>query len=268
MTTSTDYFKEGMLSEAISELGSELSSKPNDMIKRAFLAELLCISGDLERADAQLDVLVTLEPDKALTIGTWRQLIRAATTRREVYDNGRTPDVVDDPTNRIKSLLATHISMREGDQTAVAQQTLELENNREPCAAVVNGNVVDDIRDLDDLSAGILEVMATNGMYYWVDFTQICSLEFEAPQRPLDLLWRKASIILHKGTEGEVFIPSIYATPTDDNEALLARKTEWLESSGLVRGVGQRNYLAGDEVISLMDIENIEFMSSPVAMTG
>jgi len=268
MTTSTSYYKQGMLTEAISELGSELSFKPNDAIKRAFLAELLCITGDLERADAQLDVLMTLEPEKALTIGIWRQLIRAAVTRKEVFEDGRSPDVVDDPTSRIKTLLSTHVSLRDDDTKAVTQQTIELENSREPCSAMVNGNAVEDIRDLDDLSAGILEVMATNGMYYWVDFSQISSLEFATPERPLDLLWRKASIVLHKGTEGEVFIPAVYATPTDDNEALLGRKTEWLETGGLVRGIGQRNFLAGDEVLSLMDIETIEFSSSAVAMTG
>jgi len=268
MTTSTEYYKKGMLSEAISELGRELSEKPNDAVKRAFLAELLCISGDLERADAQLDVLVTLEPEKALTIGTWRQLIRAAKTRKEVYNNGRMPDVVDEPTDRIQGLLSMHLSLRESDDKAVSQQTIELENNREACIATVNGKIVDDLRDLDDLCAGVLEVMATNGLYYWVDFAQISSLEFEAPQRPLDLLWRKASIVLHKGTEGEVFIPTIYATPTDDSDALLGRKTDWLEEGGLVRGVGLRNLLAGDEVLPILDIESIEFTISSVAMTG
>jgi len=268
MTTSTSYYQKGMLSEAISELGNELSSKPNDAVKRAFLAELLCITGDLERADAQLDVLATLEPDKALTIGTWRQLIRAAKTRKEVYESGRSPDVVDEPTSRIKTLLSTQISLRENDTKSVESLTLDLENGREPCAAIVNGKNVDDLRDLDDLCAGVLEVMATNGMYYWVDFSQISLLEFEPPERALDLLWRKATIVLHKGTEGEVFIPSIYATPTEDSEALLGRKTDWIETGGLVRGIGQRNLLAGDQVLSILDIENIEFLSNSVAMTG
>lgn len=268
MTTSNNYYQQGMLSEAITELGKELSSKPNDAVKRAFLAELLCITGELERADAQLDILVTLEPEKALTIGTWRQLIRAAKTRKEVYENGRSPDVIDEPTERIKALLSTQMSIRENDDQSVVQQTLELENSREPCAAIVNGKTVDDLRDLDDLCAGVLEVMATNGKYYWVDFTQISLLEFESPKRPLDLLWRKASIILHKGTEGEVFIPSIYAIPTDDSDALLGRKTDWVETGGLVRGMGQRNWLAGDQVLPIMDVENIEFISGSVAMTA
>lgn len=267
MTTSKEYYQQGKLSQAISELGKELTSKPNDAVKRAFLAELLCITDDLDRADAQLDILASLEPEKALTIGTWRQLIRAAKTRKEVYEDGRTPDVIDEPTSRIKTLLNTQISLRENDDQSVKQLTIELENNREPCAAIVNGETVEDLRDLDDLCAGVLEVMATNGMYYWVDFSQISSLEFEAPERPLDLLWRKASIVLHKGTEGEVFIPSIYATPTDDSEALLGRKTDWLETGGLVRGLGQRNWLVGDQVLPIMELESIEFTSNAVAMS-
>lgn len=268
MTTVNDYYQQGNLTQAIRELSKELAVKPSDAAKRAFLVELLCIKGDLERADDQLDILASLEPDKVLTTGTWRQLIRAAQMRKEVYEKGRTPDVVDDPTSRIKSLLNIQIGLRENDIESVEGQTKDLENGRESCSAIVNGTMVDDVRDLDDTCAGVLEVMATNGQYFWVDFSQISTLEFEPPKRPLDILWRKASIVLHKGTEGEVFIPSIYATPTDDEEALLGRKTEWIEDGGLVRGIGQRNLLVGDQSVPIMEIESIEFTIDAAAMTG
>ncbi len=259
MTTANSYYQQGNLPFAIRELGRELSKNPNDAAKRTFFAELLCISGDLERADAQLDTLASLEPEKALTIGTWRQLIRAAKARKDVYEHGRTPELVDDATEQIKCLLNTQISLRENDITSAEAQTREMENSRNPCAAVVNGTNVDDVRDLDDTCSGMLEVMAANGQYYWVDFSQISTLEFEPPERPLDLLWRKASIVLRNGTEGEVFVPSIYATPTEDDEALLGRRTDWLDESGLVRGLGQRNWLAGDQAIPILEIESIEF---------
>lgn len=258
MKTAKEYYEQGDLKEALSTVSKELTEKPGDISKRAFYVELLCIDGELEKADRQLDIMTTLDTSSVLIIGKWRQLIRAAQSRKDVYHDGSTPEVIDTPTERIKTLLEVQLVLREGDEEKVTQKTHDLENTRLPYAAIVNGNKVSDVRDIDDSCAGILEVYGTNGKYYWIDFSQIKLLEFSPPERPIDLIWRKAEIVLHNGTEGEVYIPSIYMTEKDV-ASKLGRKTEWQETGGMVQGIGQRSWLSGDEALSIMELEKVVF---------
>ena len=55
--TSTELFRAGRLNEAVQALGAELRNDPTDVKRRTFLFELLCFSGEYDRAGKQLDVL-------------------------------------------------------------------------------------------------------------------------------------------------------------------------------------------------------------------
>ncbi|MBI3898979.1 MAG: SciE type virulence protein [Gammaproteobacteria bacterium] len=268
MTTAKTFYEQGDLDAAIAVLSEELRNKPGDSAKRAFLAELLCFNNDLERADKQVSMLGSLNPGAMLTAGTWRQLIRAAQARNDVYQKGAAPEVVDSPTPTIQQQLSILLSLREGNIAAAAEKAVALEGSRKPWQPVINGIPTDDVRDLDDTSAGILEVLASNGKYFWIDVQQIRELQIAKPERPLDLLWRKATMILHSGSEGDVFIPTLYSMPAVDADTRVGRKTEWVEQGGIVRGVGQRMWLVGDEALSLGDIQTVNAEQTVEAVAG
>lgn len=252
-------YRSGDLAAAIAAGAEELRHVPADLAKRAFYAELLCLQGQFERADRQLETLLSLEPKTLVTVGTWRQLLRAASARADVFERGALPEVIGEPSARVRGLLAILLALREGRPAEAAAQAQALEAARPAVPCRVNGEPVEDLRDVDDLSAGILELLASNGKYFWVELGQIRSLRFFPPQRPLDLLWRRAEIVLASGTEGEVFVPAVYATASDDPEALLGRRTDWQDCGGLVRGIGQRLWLAGEEALPLAEIDAVEF---------
>ncbi|MEX0585354.1 MAG: type VI secretion system accessory protein TagJ, partial [Pirellulales bacterium] len=97
---------------------------------------------------------------------------------------------------------------------------------------------------------------------YWIGWDQMERIEFHAPESPFDLLWRRTHMEVKNGPDGEVFLPATYVdTPTAANDALrLGRATDWRgEEENLVRGVGQRTLLVGDDDRSLMEIQLIEF---------
>ncbi|VAW45393.1 Protein of avirulence locus ImpE [hydrothermal vent metagenome] len=251
-----DCYLEGNLTAAISAISEEISNEPNNANKRAFLVELLCFNGDFDRADKQLNALVILDPSVALSVGTWRQLIRAAQTRYDVYESGAIPEVIEAPTPRIQDSLALLLALRENrtDDCAKLISKIDSKPNHEYS---INNQLVNGLRDLDDINAGIFEVMASNGKYFWVDFSQVIELHFSPPERPLDLLWRKATISLINGTEGEVFIPSIYHGSKNDDAMKLGKKTDWVEHNSVINGQGLRTWLVGDEDLSIMDITSI-----------
>ena len=102
-----DLFRRGHLAEALAAAGSVVKRAPNDVGTRLLLAELLLFSGEFERADAVVAAVEALDPDTALTVAEFRQLIRAETARREVFEAGRLPDFVGGPAPDQEAALAS-----------------------------------------------------------------------------------------------------------------------------------------------------------------
>ena len=59
----------------------------------------------------------------------------------------------------------------------------------------------------------------------------------------------------------EVFTPVLYAgTAVDgDSQLKLGRGTDWRETGGVTRGIGQKTYLLGDADRTVMELKEIEF---------
>lgn len=269
MATAHTLYREGKLQEAIEQALQEVREQPGDAAARAFLAELLCIQGDFERADNQLNTLVTLEPASLLMVNTWRQLIRASQSRKDVYEQSAIPDVIELPSPRIENALALLLALKENSAEAISECLAKVDANTpedDQSPFTVNGERVW-LRDLDDVNAGILEVMGANGKYFWVDYNDIRELQLHAPERPLDVIWRKATLVLSNGTEGEVFVPAIYPNLAGhelNDQQQLGLATDWLEQGEVMRGQGLRNWLAGEEVLSINELENVSWLACEV----
>ena len=257
MTTSLEHFSAGRLNAAIDGATATLRDQPANTDARSLLAELLCIRGDFERAEQQLTTLVDFSPDRGEEITAWRGLLHAARARMDVFDNGAAPALTGPATERIRNLLAALMAWRDGAADS-AERYEVLETERVPWSATVDGTPVPDVRELDDRMAGILDVMTTQGEYLWIDVGDIASLDPAPRRRPLDAAWRPAHLTLRDGFSGRVYLPIIYPTATDDEASLLGQRTDWQESHGVVMGVGQRCWLAGDNVIPLGEIGAVE----------
>jgi type VI secretion system protein ImpE len=256
-----EYYQAGQLKEAVTAATEEVKKHPNDFARRLFLAELLCISGDLERADKHLDVLGHQDPQAIPAMQVFRQLVRAEQVRQDFYNEGRVPDFLGQPSTTIRLLLEASIALREGKPGEAASLLAQVEEQRPRVSGTCDGTAFHDLRDLDDLNAPILEVYTTAGKYFWVPLDAIESIEFRPPARPRDLLWRRAHLIVRDGPDGEVYLPALYAGSHKDPEdrVRLGRVTDWKGSDGEpVRGVGQRTWLVGEEARPILEIESIE----------
>lgn len=262
---SKELFDSGNLKEAISEVSTEIRSKPNDTDSRGFLCELLCFAGDLERADKQLETIGHQAPDSIMGISMFRQLIRGETARRDFFVEGRLPEFLADPPDHVRDLMQASIALREGDVDGAAALARKSEENRPQLSGECGGAAFDDFRDVNDLTAGLFEVITSNGKYYWIPMETVESIEFHAPERPKDLLWHRVHMIVRNGPDGEVFLPAIYADRGADHGDVfrLGRSTDWIErEGGLVEGKGLRMFLVGEEVPSILETGDIEFAKS------
>jgi type VI secretion system protein ImpE len=252
----------GDLQGAIAAATEEVKKHPTQTSPRALLAELLAFTGELDRADKHMDAIGQQDPEAMLGVAVVRQLVRAELARREFYEQGRVPEFLDPPPPHVRLALEASIAIREGKDAEAAAKLEEAEQLRPHLSGTSDGKPFDDFRDVDDLASTFFEVFTSTGKYYWIPNERVELIEFHAPERPRDLLWRRAHMVVAGGPDGEVNIPAIYyGSHTDAQDRVkLGRVTEWRGEDGTpVRGFGQRLYLMGDEARAILEIKEITF---------
>jgi len=261
-TTAQEHFHAGRLTDAIDAALAEVKKNPTDLDCRGLLAELLCFAGQWERADKQIDAIGHQDPEAIVGLSMIRQLIRAEVSRQECVAQGRPPELLAEPTPCIHKSLEALAALRSGDAAQAVELLEQAEAARPAVSGICDDKRFDDFRDLDDVVAGVVEVLTSTGKYYWIPTERIQTIEFHPPKRPRDLLWRQAEMTVEDGPYGDVFLPAVYSAPADDqdDQLRLGRGTDFLGGDGSpTRCVGQRMFLVGDDAVSIMEIVNIDF---------
>lgn len=255
-------FRAGRLADAVAAAGAAVRKAPADLGARILLAELLAFSGNAERADVILDAATDIDPSAAMAVAEFRQLLRAEVARRQLFRDGRVPEFLGEPTPAQRHALAALVALRGGDAATAAQEAAAAEASRGAAPGRRGEEAFEDFRDADDLLAASFEVLTTTGKYFWVPVARVASVTFHPPKRPRDLLWRRASMSVNEGPDGDVYIPCIYVAPegTGDDSLALGRSTDWIgPEGGPIRGAGLRTFLAGEEAATVMELHEITF---------
>lgn len=228
--TARELFQAGRLNEAVTALSAELRDNPLDSRRRTFLFELLCFTGDFDRARKHLELLAKENQQAGMGALLYEACMHAERTRQETFEKK------DYPQGAAKS-----------------------------AAGKVNGKPFASFADADSRIGPRLEVF-TAGAYLWIPLEHVESVEMQAPKRLRDMLW--ANALIRTGPNfrqvelGECLIPVLYpgsAKHSDDN-VRLGRTTMFEEDeSGNLVGAGQRIFLADDDEIPILEIRKIEF---------
>jgi type VI secretion system protein ImpE len=236
-----DMFRAGKLDEAISALGSELRQNPADLKSRTFLFELLCFSGDYERAEKQLDVLAQGGSQSDLGALLYRGALNATKTRQDMFQNGKLPKPAA-PTESPNAITGT-----------------------------INGVPFESLEDADPRIGANLEAYAA-GSYLFVPFSLLSSVEIVPPRRLRDLLWIPAVIRTTSTFQdrelGETLLPALtpFSGKHSSGAIRLGRETAWEEDdTGELCPVGQKILLVDGEEMPILDVRKIEFAAAPPA---
>jgi type VI secretion system protein ImpE len=259
--TAKDRFDAGDLAGAIATATAAVKARPTDIEARVMLADLLAFAGEIERADRQLDAAVAQDPTVAVGVALTRQLLRAEQARREVFRDGRLPELLGAASPLVEAHLRALAALRAGDAAEAALLLEATEAARKPLPGRHGGEAFDDFRDLDDLLASVFEVLTSTGKYYWVAAETVVSATFHSPVRIRDLLWRRVTLVVADGPDGDVYLPSVYPeTGAVADRTRLGRVTEWSGGDGSpVRGHGQRCWLAGDRDLPILTATTLDF---------
>jgi type VI secretion system protein ImpE len=259
-------FREGNLAGALTAANAAVRRAPTDIGARVLLAELLAFSGNIERADVVLDACADLDPTAAIVVAEFRQLLRGETARRQLFSDGRVPEFLGEPTAAQRLSLSAIVALRHGDSAEAAKLAAQAEEARVHPAGTAGDTAFDDMRDADDMLASCFEVITTTGKYFWIPPERVLLLEFHAAKRPRDLFWRRATMQVADGPDGEVYLPALYpptagTAPAMTDALRLGRATDWHQAGdgGPTLGLGAVTILVGEDALTWLEMDKVSF---------
>ncbi len=259
MSTAEELFGAGDLAGCIAQLQNDVRRQPADGKLRVFLAQLLMLTGEWDRAINQLTVAAELEASALPMMHAYSAAIQCERLRAAVFAGERSPLVFGEPLPWIASMLQALKIDAEGQSARAASVRSEALESATPTAGTINGNSFGWIADADSRLGPILEVLL-NGAYYWIPFERIQRIVIEEPADARDLVWAPAQFTWSNGGEAMGLLPVRYpgSEASPDPSIRLSRKTEWRElSTDQYAGLGQRVLTSDAEELGLLQVREI-----------
>ncbi len=242
MQRAQELYREGKLTEAISQLQAVLRDKPTDKRARTFLFELLCFAGEFDRARKQLGVLAEETQQTKLGVSFYLAALSAETDRQAWYQ-----------------LPAPPVIGSAGGDSAVGSA------DGGTVSGVCDGVSFTGIHDLDPRLGGSLEFL-TAGKYHRIAFRNLARLEFSPTVRARDAYWRVATLefsaAMGSNELDSILVPVLYPQTYlfEDDQTRLGRTTDFaLSGGGEEIPCGQRILLIGGREVPLLEITSITF---------
>ena len=242
---------------AITAVENEIKGKPADADLRAALVQLLCLSGNWTRANAQLK--------------SW-QSVNAELQRQAVFAGTAAPALL----RQDQPWLKLMVQALHQDAQGAAEQAQALRDEALEAAPAGAGRLTlaegDQERQLSfdwltdgDGRLGPVCELALNGVYYWLPFADIAAIQFQAPQSAIDLVWSHALVRLTDGREQVCQLPARYPLAEGSDDALLlGKRTEWqpLGDGTHYAGLGLKTWLSESDEFPLHSLRQLSFDAS------
>lgn len=259
MTAAEEKLRAGDLAGCLQELQAGIRRQPAEPKPRIFLAQLLMVLGDWDRALTQLTVVGEMDASSIPMTRAYGSAIQCERLRASIFKGERSPLIFGDPDPWI-ALVVQSLAAVAGGRAAQADEIRGEAFEAAPVVAgSLNGTEFEWIADADSRLGPILEVLL-NGAYYWVPFQRIAAIRFETPSDLRDLVWLPAQFTWANGGEAMGFIPTRYPGSESDADSAvrLARKTEWTPiGSDAFAGRGQRVLATSADEVPLLEVREL-----------
>lgn len=252
-------FRAGNIAAALVQLQQEIKQRPAEPSLRIFLAQLLMVEGQWDRALNQLKVIEELDASALPMVRTYQTAIQCERLRTSVFAGERAPLLLGDPEPWIAMLIQGLGLLGKGHVNQAADLRAQALDLAPATPGVLNGEAFDWIADADSRLGPVLEVLV-NGNYYWVPWHRISRLVLEPPSDVRDLVFVPAQFTWTNGGEALGLIPTSYVgTQSADDAALrMGRKTIWQElDEATFVGIGQRVLTTNNTEVGLLDVREI-----------
>ncbi len=258
LSPSQHALRDGDPQQALKLLQEEVRARPSDAKLRVFLFQLLCVLGQWDRALNQLNVAGELDAGTLAMVQTYREAIQCERLREQVFQGQKVPLLFGEPEPWLALMIEALLRDGRGEADAARRLRDQAFEQAPACAGNADGQAFEWIADADMRLGPVLEAVI-NGRYYWVPWSRLAAVTFEAPVDLRDQVWMPAHLEFGNGGDSVALVPTRYMpTPFDDPLLALARKTEWLEPlQGFYVGTGQRTLTTDAGDLPLMDVRSV-----------
>lgn len=244
---------------ALAHLTAAVKAAPAKPALRIFMAQLLCVLGQWQRAHTQLNVVADLQPDT----GPMREMVghalRCELVRAAVFDGRRPPMAFGEPDEWLALLIES--TLQRAGNAALADNLAARAFEAAPTTrGRFNGEPFEWIADADSRLGPVLEAMV-NGRYYWIPFSRLSRISIDDTRDLRDRVWVPAALSFANGGEAIAMIPTRYpgSEASADGQILMASKTVWSEvGEGRYTGLGQRLLVTDKQEYDLLSARLIE----------
>jgi type VI secretion system protein ImpE len=263
MADALTLLKDGDLQGALTNAKGAVRDQPGDPEARARLFQMFCLNGEWDRADAQLEALLT---SSAVQSPIWKQfqmLTRLERQRREAHERAAAPAIVGDPQDWMAGFAKAFEMHQSGDVEGGASLRETALADAPAAGGQCDGVEFAWLMDGDARYGPMLEAfLPTEGDYCWIPFSSLTSLRIEKPSQLNHFVWAPAHFTWSDGRVLHGFVPTRYlgSERSDDPAHALARGTDWLDAgAGVFIGRGQRVLMSADDDFPLLEIREARF---------
>jgi type VI secretion system protein ImpE len=249
----------GQPAEALKRLQERVREKPQDAKLRTFLFQLLCVLGQWDRAQAQLELCGQLDHATLAMVNTYREALKCEVVREAVFAGKTTPMIFGQPQTWVASLVEALQADARGEADLATRLRADALEAAPASAGTLDGTAFDWIADADSRLGPVLEAVV-NGRYVWIPFAALAKIDIEAPADLRDLVWAPVHLTLANGGDTVALLPTRYAGSAAEADAALqlSRKTEWLAiGADQYRGLGQRVLTTSEAELGLLEVREI-----------
>ena len=251
----------GTLSEEIARVQNEIRAKPNALEPRVYFFQLLCVTGNWQRAIGQLQVCAQLDAKTIPMAQTYREALRCELIRADVFAGKKIPQVIGQPPEWLGLLIEAQQKLASGAIAEAAAIRSHALQEAPETPGTIDGKPFAWISDADSRLGPVVEAII-NGQYYWIPFSQFREIKIDAPVDLRDVVWAPAQFTFVNEGQTVALIPSRYAgsESQEDDAIKLSRKTEWNQlDAETYAGLGQRMLTTDEADIALLDVRQIVF---------
>lgn len=255
--------REGRPDEALQALTEQVRAAPADAAARVFLFQLLAVCGQWQRARAQVEAAVRLDPENIMPAAAWTALLEAEAVRRAVFAGERHPVVIGEPAAWLPPLLEALRLDADGAHAAAAGLRAQAFDAAPATPGRIDGAPFAWIADADTRFGPCLELVLQGG-YGWAPFERIAAVRFEPPASLADTLWAPVLLTWRNGGQAHGYVPARYPGSEHHADAALrlGRASDWSRlGEDTWIGHGQRMLATDGGEHPLLELRTIEFDS-------
>ncbi|MDR3213976.1 MAG: hypothetical protein LBT71_08715 [Azoarcus sp.] len=247
------------LTQEVEQINAAIRAEPLAASHRLALAQLRLVRGELAKALQQLQLACQFDAELVPEAQLIRMLVQAEQTREAVFDGKILPDLLTPPPAWLEGMIAA-LRQRGGE----AMETRRAALSEAPPSAGRHGEstAFEWIADGDERLGPVIEIIL-GGVYYWVPFDQVESLEIPSPRKAMELVWAPVDLKLAGHPARIAYMPSRYVLPpvAARTDALLTGiETAWRETAdGAWCGYGRRVWIVDGEPLGMFEAGRISF---------